>query len=120
MDARRDALRGRGAVVTGSTRGLGFAMARLLGQQGATVMLASRSDQDVAAAVDRLRQEGIAASGRRCDVGELADVEALRDEALNHGTLDIWINNAGTSGVYAPTASTPVDDFTRVVRTNIL
>jgi NAD(P)-dependent dehydrogenase (short-subunit alcohol dehydrogenase family) len=107
-------------VVTGSTRGLGFAMARLLGQQGATVMLASRSDQDVAAAVDRLRQEGIAASGRRCDVGELADVEALRDEALNHGTLDIWINNAGTSGVYGPTASTPVDDFTRVVRTNIL
>ncbi|MDN4645251.1 SDR family oxidoreductase [Arthrobacter sp. PsM3] len=120
MDSQGDVLRGRVAVVTGSTRGLGFAMAGLLGHQGATVVLASRSDVDVAAAVERLHAEGIAASGRRCDTGELADVEALRDEALSRGTLDIWVNNAGTSGVFGPTASTPVDDFTRVVRTNIL
>jgi NAD(P)-dependent dehydrogenase (short-subunit alcohol dehydrogenase family) len=95
-------------------------MARLLGRHGATVVLASRSDADVAAAVDRLRAERIASSGRRCDTGELADVEALRDEALSHGSLDLWVNNAGASGVFGPTASTPVDDFTRVVRTNIL
>ena len=120
MKPQRDVLRGRVAVVTGSTRGLGFSMVRLLGQQGATVVVASRSDDDVAAAVERLRTEGIAASGRRCDTGELADVEALRDEALSRGTLDIWVNNAGTSGVFGPTASTPVDDFTQVVRTNIL
>ena len=120
MGSHRDVLRGRVAVVTGSTRGLGFAMARLLGHQGAAVVLASRSDVDVAAAVERLHTEGIAASGRRCDIAELADVEALRDEALSRGSLDIWVNNAGASGVFGPTASTPVDDFTRVVRTNIL
>ena len=120
MDARRDMLEGRVAVVTGSSRGLGFEMARVLGRHGASVVLASRSDADVAAAVERLRTEGIAAFGRRCDMAELADVEALRDEALAHGTLDIWVNNAGASGVYGPTASTPVEDFARVVRTNIL
>jgi glucose 1-dehydrogenase len=120
MDARRDMLAGRVAVVTGSSRGLGFAMARVLGRHGASVVLASRSDTDVAAAVERLRTEGIEAAGRRCDMAELADVEALRDEALGLGTLDIWVNNAGTSGVYGPTASTPVEDFARVVRTNIL
>ena len=120
MDAPRDMLAGRVAVVTGSSRGLGFAMARVLGGHGASVVLASRSDADLAAAVDRLRTEGIEASGRRCDMAELADVEALRDEALAHGTLDIWVNNAGASGVYGPTASTPVEDFARVVRTNIL
>ena len=120
MDARRDMLAGRVAVVTGSSRGLGFAMARVLGRHGASVVLASRSDADVAAAVERLRTEGIEASGRRCDMAELADVEALREEALAHGTLDIWVNNAGASGVYGPTASTPVEDFARVVRTNIL
>ena len=120
MDAPRDMLAGRVAVVTGSSRGLGFAMARVLGGHGASVVLASRSDVDLAAAVDRLRTEGMEASGRRCDMAELADVEALRDEALAHGTLDIWVNNAGASGVYGPTASTPVEDFARVVRTNIL
>lgn len=113
-------LRGRVAVVTGATRGLGFAMARLLGEHGATVVVASRTEAHVAAAVDRLRAEGVAAVGRRCDTGELADVEALRDAALEVGVLDIWVNDAGVSGVYGPTASTPVDDFARVVRTNVL
>ncbi|MCG2620329.1 SDR family oxidoreductase [Arthrobacter sp. I2-34] len=117
---QQDILRGRVAVVTGSTRGLGFAMARLLGHRGATVVVASRSESHVRAAVERLKAEGVAVSGRCCDTGELADVEALRDEALGRGTLDIWVNNAGTAGVYGPTASTPVEDFTRVVRTNIL
>jgi NAD(P)-dependent dehydrogenase (short-subunit alcohol dehydrogenase family) len=65
MGSQRNDLRGRVAVVTGSTRGLGFAMARLLGRQGATGVLASRSDADVAAAVERLHAEGIAVSGRR-------------------------------------------------------
>ncbi|QGF22642.1 SDR family NAD(P)-dependent oxidoreductase [Raineyella fluvialis] len=120
MEPQKDLLSGRVAVITGSTRGLGLAMARLLGRHGATLVVASRSEADVVAAVDRLRAEGIGAYGRRCDIGEWGDVEALRDEALAHGTLDIWVNNAGTSGVYGPTASTPVDDFTRVVRTNIL
>ncbi|MDQ0755585.1 SDR family NAD(P)-dependent oxidoreductase [Arthrobacter sp. B3I4] len=120
MEMQSGVLHGRVAVVTGSSRGLGYAMARLLGGQGATVVLASRTSGDVTAAVDRLRAEGISAFGRRCDVSELADVESLRDEALRHGALDIWVNNAGVSGVYGPTAMTPVDDFTRVVRTNIL
>jgi len=115
-----DVLQGRVAVVTGSSRGLGFAMARVLGLHGAAVVLGARSDDAVAAAVERLRAEGLTASGRRCDTGELKDVEALRDEALRLGTLDIWINNAGVPGVFGPTASTPVDDFTRVVRTNIM
>ena len=100
MGSQRDILRGRVAVVTGSTRGLGLAMARLLGHQGATVVLASRSDVDVAAAVERLHAEGIAVSGRRCDTGELADVEAgkglagglLRDESLKTDMKSLMSN----------------------------
>lgn len=119
MGARAD-LQGRVAVVTGSTRGLGLAMARMLGRHGATVVLSSRSDAHVGAAVDLLHREGLAVYGCRCDTGTMAEVEALRDEALAHGTLDIWVNNAGTAGIYGPTASTPPEDFERVVRTNIL
>ncbi|MGN6743976.1 MAG: SDR family oxidoreductase [Amnibacterium sp.] len=119
MPGRID-LRDRVAVVTGGTRGLGFTMARLLGEHGAVVVVGSRSAAHVGAAVARLESEGITAAGSRCDVTELADVEALRDVALGLGTLDIWVNDAGVAGVYGPTASTPVDDFERVVRTNIL
>jgi len=120
MGTSQEVLAGRVAVVTGSSRGLGLAVAGLLGRHGASVVLASRSEADVAAAVERLRAEGVEASGRRCDMGELADVEALCEEARAHGMLDIWVNNAGASGVYGPTASTPVEDFESVVRTNIL
>ena len=120
MQTGQGLLEGRVAVVTGSSRGLGFAMAGLLGAEGAAVVLASRSAADAEAAATRLRAAGITALGLGCDTAELADVESLRDEALRLGGLDIWVNNAGVSGVYGPTASTPVDDFTQVVRTNIL
>ncbi|WP_369961214.1 SDR family NAD(P)-dependent oxidoreductase [Leifsonia sp. EB34] len=117
---RPSPLAGRVAVVTGSTRGLGLAMARVLGRSGATVVVSSRSAAHVQAAVDALRTEGLDVTGLTCDTTVLSDVEALRDHALAQGTLAIWVNNAGVSGVYGPTASTPVDDFTTVVRTNIL
>ena len=120
MQTGQGLLRGRVAVVTGSSRGLGFAMARLLGTEGAAVVLASRSADAATEAAARLRTGGITATGLRCDTADLADVEALREEALRLGGLDIWVNNAGISGVFGPTASTPVDDFERVVRTNIL
>ncbi len=84
------------------------------------VVLASRSETHVAAAVRALRDEGLEVSEVRCDTRELDDVEALRDHAQQRGRLDIWVNNAGVAGVYGPTASTPVDDFERVIRTNIV
>lgn len=119
-DATGLPLAGRVAVVTGSTRGLGLAMARVLGHGGAHVVVSSRGDSHVRTAVDSLRAEGISVSGLTCDTTILAQVEALRDHALSRGTLGVWINNAGVSGVYGPTASTPVDDFINVIRTNIV
>lgn len=113
-------LSGRVAVITGSSRGLGLAFARLLGHHGATVVLTARTSADVDHAVADLRTAGIAAHGLAADVGVLADVERLRDEAARHGVLDIWVNNAGAAGVFGPTATTPTAHFERVVRTNIL
>jgi NAD(P)-dependent dehydrogenase (short-subunit alcohol dehydrogenase family) len=120
MQHERDVLAGRVAVVTGSSRGLGFAFARLLGSHGATVVLTARHRDAVDRAVADLTAEGIAAHGLAADVGELPDVERVRDLAVGLGILDIWVNNAGAAGVYGPTASADVADFARVVRTNIL
>ncbi|NLI17327.1 MAG: SDR family oxidoreductase [Actinomycetales bacterium] len=118
--AERHSLDGRIAVVTGGSRGLGLAIARLLASRGATVVIGARDQQRVDDAVARLTASGMRVHGRACDVGDFSDVEALRDDALAHGGLDIWVNNAGAAGLYGPTHLTPPATFERVVRTNIL
>jgi glucose 1-dehydrogenase len=75
----------------------------------------------VAATVDALRAAGGQAAGMACDVGDLTQVAALRDLALaRFGRLDVWINNAGVSGVYGPTLGVPIDTFENIFRTNML
>ena len=89
---------------------LGHAIAHLYGSEGARVVIASRSAADVADAVDRLRRDGIDASGQACDVSVRDEVDALRQVALDtYGRIDIWVNNAGQSGVFGPTVDVPPD-----------
>lgn len=114
-------LEGKVAVITGSSRGLGLAIAQAYAQQGAAVVISSRTMQTVDQAVSGLRQNGFQAEGAACDTGNMSQVEALADLAVaRFGKLDIWVNNAGLSAPYGPTISVPVDRFNRVVQTNIL
>ncbi len=112
-------LSGRVAVVTGGTKGLGFAIARAYGREGATaVVVASRSAASVDAAVDRLRAEGVTAFGLAVDVADQDQVTALRDHAVElHGTIDVWVNNAGYSAPYGPVHQIPTDEFLRATDT---
>lgn len=108
------------AVVTGGTRGLGLELARLYAQEGALVVIGSRSEGGVRKAVAMLGQEGLQVTGQACDVSRQTEVVALRDLALaQHGRLDIWVNNAGLSGAYGPTQQVPEEVFEQVIRTNI-
>jgi NAD(P)-dependent dehydrogenase (short-subunit alcohol dehydrogenase family) len=108
------------AVITGSSRGLGFAIAETYAEQGAAVVLAARTTKAVDEAVAQLRARGFRASGVACDVGNLAQVEALAEHAVQtFGQIDIWVNNAGVSGAYGPTAHLSNDSVDRVIRTNI-
>ena len=96
------------AVITGSTRGLGLAMAQAFVREGASVVVASRSAEAVTKTVDTLRAEGGQASGLACDVSDLAQVQALADHALNaFGRFDIWVNNAGHIACLWPDGSHP-------------
>jgi glucose 1-dehydrogenase len=114
-------LEGKVAVITGSSRGLGLAIARAYAEQGAAVVISSRTIQSVEQAVTGLRQSGFQAIGAACDTGNLNQVEALADQAVAHfGKLDIWVNNAGVSTPYGPTISISIEEFTRIVQTNIL
>jgi glucose 1-dehydrogenase len=113
-------LQNKVAVITGSSRGLGYAIAEIYAREGARVVIASRTQKAVDQAVRKLRENGAQADGLACDVGDIQQVEALADFAIRKfGHLDIWVNNAGLSAPYGPTAHIPSDDFMKVIQTNI-
>ena len=114
-------LTGRTAVVTGSTRGLGLAIAQAYAREGASVVLCGRSSGALERAVMEITQCGRRASGIVADVGDLADVKRVAVHAVQtFGKIDIWVNNAGVAGVYGPTAALEPAIVERGVRTNIL
>lgn len=114
-------LDGKVAVITGSSRGLGLAIARAYAQEGGRVVLSSRSSQAVASAAAQLQATGAQAAGMACDVADLAQVEALAGCALaQFGRLDVWVNNAALTTPYGPTVDVPPSAFTAATMTNVL
>lgn len=114
-------LQGKTAVITGSTRGLGLAIAEAYAQEGAAIVISSRTAPAVDATVKKLQAAGYRAAGLACDVADANQVKALADLAIqSFGGLDVWVNNAGVSGAYGPTLDIPPERFLRVVQTNIL
>lgn len=108
------------AVITGGSRGLGYAIAEAYAREGAKVVIASRTQNAVDEAVKKLQGNGAQAAGLACDVSDIQQVEALADFAIGaFGRVDIWVNNAGLSAPYGPTAHIPSDDFLNVINTNI-
>ncbi len=113
-------LDGKVAVITGSSKGLGFAIAEAYAKAGASVVVAARTKSAVDESVKDLQSKGYKASGTTCDVGDYAQVKALADHAVKaFGKIDVWVNNAGVAGVYGPTAHIPRERIERVIRTNI-
>jgi 3-oxoacyl-[acyl-carrier protein] reductase len=111
---------GRTAVVTGATRGIGFAIARTLACAGATVAICGRSQDSVDEAVRRLTNES-----KRKVVGKVADVRSSTEvEALftwidsETGGPDILVNNAGV-GVMKSTAELRVEEWQQTIETNL-
>ena len=89
-------LKGRVALVTGGSRGLGFAMARGLGRAGAYVVLNARDPAALQGKADELRREGIEADTAPFDVtDENAAKSAIDRIVKTHGRLDVLISNAG-------------------------
>lgn len=111
-----ESLSGRLALVTGARQGLGFHIARGLGQRGAAVLLNGRDAERLRPAVEELRAEGIDAAPAVFDVPDLAQASA---ELSGGPPIDILINNVGhrdRRGVL----DMPSADFERLVQTDLI
>ncbi len=89
-------LHGRRALVTGSSAGIGFALARALGQAGASLVLNGRDETKLNTAVEQLRSEGLSVDAATFDVTNATAVQNAVDTIeAKHGAIDILVNNAG-------------------------
>jgi len=128
----------RNVVITGSTRGLGKALAREFLLSGDRVVVASRSPELVLQTISELEaniQEGLSVAKKKqrktllqakvvgisCDVCKPEDVKKLVNFAVGElGSIDIWINNAGTNKGFRPLVNFSDEDITQIVSTNLV
>ena len=119
IDASTFRLDGRLALITGSSTGIGLALARGLGQAGAQLVLNGRDAARLAAAQQLLAAEGLTAHARAFDVCDAAAVEAaVAGIESEIGAIDILINNAGMTR-RAPFHDMPSADWQSILRTNV-
>ncbi len=127
---------GKTAVITGSGRrkGLGEAIARRLAEEGAAVVIsdigASKdaatpgamigATEEMEAIAADIRAAGGQASTCVCDVRDWAQVRAMADQAVaTHGSLDIWVNNAGIGYIMKPLLEVSPDEWQAVIDVNL-
>ncbi|KAL3532449.1 hypothetical protein ACH5RR_005970 [Cinchona calisaya] len=128
----------RNVVITGSTRGLGKALAREFLLSGDRVVVASRSLESVDTTIQELQENlkqvlitsDVSSSkklaqakvvGIACDVSIPADVQKLANYAVKElGSIDIWVNNAGTNKGFRPLLQFSDDDIQQIVSTNLV
>ncbi len=112
-------LDGRIALITGSSAGIGLALARALGQAGATVVINGRGETKVEAVAAQLKSEGLSAHPRVFDVTDSKSVVAAVDDIeATLGPIDILVNNAGMQR-RAPLQDFLEADWHELMRTNL-
>jgi NAD(P)-dependent dehydrogenase (short-subunit alcohol dehydrogenase family) len=112
-------LKGRTALVTGGSRGLGLQIAEALGEAGAKLVLSARKSPELAEAAAYLKTRGIEAQWVAADASRPPEIERLVEETLEKlGDIDILINNAGATWG-APAEDHPLEAWDKVMNLNV-
>lgn len=113
-------LKGKVAIVTGASKGIGLAIAEALGAAGAQVVLSSRKQEAVDIAAAALREKGIDATGIACNVGNMAELSPLIEQTVaQFGGLDILVNNAAVNPVFGGVEFTEAWAFDKMMAVNL-
>jgi dehydrogenase/reductase SDR family protein 4 len=113
-------LHGKVAVVTGSSRGIGRAIAEGYSRAGARVVVSSRSFEACEPVATLLRQEGGDVTNIPCHIGRKEQLRALTDRTLEkYGRIDVLVCNAAINPIYGPSASVSDEAFDKIMGTNV-
>lgn len=107
-------------MITASSDGIGFAIAKRIGLEGAKVVISSRKQKNVDEAVKKLKNLGINVIGLVCHVAKAADRKKLFDEAVNKfGGIDILVSNAAVNPGVGALLDTPEDVWDKIFEVNV-
>lgn len=113
-------LSGKVAIVTASTDGIGYAIAERLGQDGAKVVVSSRKQKNVDAAVEKLRAKNLHVHGTVCHVGKKEDRASLIKQTLDQfGGIDIVVSNAAVNPFFGPTLDCSEEQWDKIFDLNV-
>jgi NADP-dependent 3-hydroxy acid dehydrogenase YdfG len=114
-----DALAGKVALITGASRGIGFAIARRLGRMGARISICGRDQAKLDQSASSLRGEGIETLAVQADVTNGDQISSLAHKTQHEfGPIDILVNNAGI-GLFGPFHEFGEADWNTVMDTNL-
>jgi NAD(P)-dependent dehydrogenase (short-subunit alcohol dehydrogenase family) len=108
------------AVITGSTKGIGRAIAEAMARAGASVVISSRKGDKCEEVASEIRNEGLKATAIPCHIGKREDVEKLVSETeRQYGKIDALVCNAAVNPYYGPMSGLTDDAFTKVIDSNV-
>ena len=112
-------LKGKNALITGGSRGLGLQIAEALGEMGAKLALTARKKDELDHAVAHLAKQGIEAHAFVCDIGNREAIAPVADAILKKfGKVDILVNNAGATWG-SPAEDHPIEAWDKLVNVNL-
>lgn len=113
-------LTGKVALITGASKGIGEAIARIFAEYGAKVVISSRKQADLDELANDIKATGGECTGIAAHAGEIAQLKLLVEKTVEiYGGIDILVNNAATNPVYGPSLDCSESAFDKIMQVNV-
>lgn len=113
-------LRGKTAIITGASKGIGKSIAHYFGEQGANLVISSRNQESIDNVVDEFVKKGINVKGMVAHMGNLEQIQKLVSYTVeNYQSIDIVVNNAAINPVFGSINETTDDAFDKIFQVNV-